>query len=369
MDDRRRVLVLVKGLGIGGAERLISSGSAYWDTDRFDYHVAYVLPWKDALVPELERRGIPVTCIGGNRGFDPLVPLRWRSLVKRFRPDVVHAHLPTAGILARLFTRGPVVYTEHNIASSYKTITRLANRLTYGMNAVAVAVSDAVLESIADFPGGPHRMIENGVAVEGGTDRQVPVREELDIEDSTALVVHVGNIRPHKGHATLLAAAELLFADHHDVVVVSIGGEKFPGDRDRLETEARQRGIDGRIRFLGSRADALDFVAAADLFVNPADVEGLPVAILEAMALGKPVVATAVGGVPSVVIDGETGRLVPPKDPAALAKTIGELLDDPALRQRLGGAARELIERRYSLARMVERYENVYDEVLGAVRR
>nr|MBO2500942.1 glycosyltransferase [Acidimicrobiia bacterium] len=162
---------------------------------------------------------------------------------------------------------------------------------------------------------------------------------------------------------------ELLLASHEDVVIVSIGGEKFPGDLERLRNEAAARGIDSKIRFLGSRADALDFVAAADVFVNPADVEGLPVAILEAMALGKPVVATAVGGVPSVVLDGQTGRLVPPKNPEGLASAMAELLASSEERRRLAGNARALIERRFSLARMVERYENVYDEVLGAVRR
>ena len=103
--------------------------------------------------------------------------------------------------------------------------------------------------------------------------------------------------------------------------------------------------------------------------VNPADVEGLPVAILEAMALGKPVVATAVGGVPSVVIDGETGRLVPPKDPVSLASAVAELLAKPELRHSLGTKGRDLIESRYGLARMVERYEDLYEQVLGVARR
>lgn len=367
--DGPRIVVLVKGLGIGGAERLIASGSAYWDTDRFDYHVVYVLPWKDALVAEIEGRGFPVTCIGGRRGFDPLVPLRWRKLVKRLQPDLVHAHLPTAGILARLFTKCPVVYTEHNVAGSYRPITRWLNRLTYSKNAAAIAVSDAVLDSISAFPGGPHRMVENGVAVEVAFDAAAGARRELGIDASTRLVVHVGNIRPHKGHATLLAAAELIVKEHDDVVVVSIGGEKYPGDLERLQTAATERGISSRVRFLGSRPDALAFVAAADVFVNPADVEGLPVAILEAMALGKPVAATAVGGVPSVVIHDETGLLVGPKDPEGLADAVGSLLSDGERRRRLGDNAQRLIADRYSLSGMVGEYEKIYDHVLKRANR
>lgn len=360
-----RVLVLVKGLGIGGAERLIASGAEHWDRETFDYHVAYVLPWKDALVPALEDLGVSVTCIGGNRGFDPLTAVRFRKLLAEFRPTLVHAHLPATGILARLVAgRVPVVYTEHNIADSYRQPTRTLNRMTYGRNTSVIAVSNAVGESLEGFPGPAPIVIENGVSVTVDEERARAARAELGLDDEP-LLVHVGNIRPHKGHQNLTEAAVHLFAAHPTVHVVSIGGEKFPGDLDRVRAEATRLGVDGRLRFLGSRPDALDFVAASDMFVNPADVEGLPVAILEAQAMGKPVVATAVGGVPSVVIDGETGRLVPPKEPAALATAILDVLGDPEKMASFGKGGRELVEEKYGLARMIERYEALYRDVIG----
>jgi glycosyltransferase involved in cell wall biosynthesis len=119
-----------------------------------------------------------------------------------------------------------------------------------------------------------------------------------------------------------------------------------------------------RIRFLGSRSDALRFVAAADVVVNPSDFEGLPVAVLEAMALGRPVVATAVGGVPGVVTPGTSGILVEPRDPIALAAAVDTLLDDPEDAGRIGANAIEVVQERYGLQAMVRSVESVYRAVL-----
>ena len=158
-DDRARVLVLIKGLGIGGAERLISEGSEHWDRERFDYRVAYFLPWKDHLVGHLQSNGVVVDCIGSDKGLGPRAYGKLRSLISRWEPDIIHTHLPTAGIMARLATSRPVVHTEHNLVGSYRQPTRSANRLTYGRNAAVIAVSDAVAQSLHGYPGPAPRVI------------------------------------------------------------------------------------------------------------------------------------------------------------------------------------------------------------------
>jgi hypothetical protein len=134
MGDRRiRVLVVIKGLGMGGAEQLILESARVWNRDRFEYEVAYVLPWKDQLVDAIRTTGIPVHCIGGEKGSMGLGTIRrFRDLVRRFDPDVVHSHLPATGVMTRLFGGRPVVYTEHNLADSYRFPTGFLNRLTYG---------------------------------------------------------------------------------------------------------------------------------------------------------------------------------------------------------------------------------------------
>lgn len=361
MAPRPRVLVLVKGLGIGGAERLISEGATFWDTDAFEYRVAYILPWKDQLVPDLKERGFPVDCLGGSRWR---VPLRLRYLLRTYRPDLIHAHLPTTGVLARFTFSAPVVYTEHNVTSSYRLLTRMANYGTYWRNAAAIAVSDAVAASLEGYPGPEPVVIPNGVAVSASDADRRRVRTELGIDDGRPLVVQVGNIRPWKGHATLIAAVEPLLAAVPDVLVVSIGAEKSAGDLERVRAEARNRGVGDRIRFLGRRSDAIGFVAAADVFVNPSDMEGLPLVVLEAMTLGTPVVATSVGGVPSVVVDGETGVLVPPGRPSELADAMANLLRDRNRAATLADRARVLAVEGHGLERMVRANEAVYAAVL-----
>jgi glycosyltransferase involved in cell wall biosynthesis len=364
MGRRPTVLVLIKGLGIGGAERLIADGAAFWNRDRYDYRVAYVLPWKDQVVGELEALDVPVRCIGTARGLRPPVYRTLRSLMAEWGVDLIHAHLPTTGILARLVGGAPVVYTEHNVVGSYRLPTRIANRLTYPRNAAVIAVSDAVGESLEGYPGPDARVIANGVSARRDPDAAASARAEAGAEAGETFIVHVGNIRPHKGHSNLIAAVAHLVETHPDVRVISIGGEKYDGDLERVRTEAEEAGVGDRLAFLGRRVDARAFTEAADIYVNPADFEGLPVSILEAMALGRPVVATDVGGVPSIIREG-TGILVPPKDPEALAAAVGALIDDPERASMLGKGAEALVEDEFGLERMIRRTEAVYEEVLG----
>ncbi len=362
---RAKVLVLIKGLGIGGAERLISEAPPFWDRERFDYRVAYLLPWKDQLVPELRAAGVEVDQIGDGK-LGPATFAAVRSHLASLNPDIVHAHLPSTGILARLTSRAPVIYTEHNVVSSYRQPTRLINRITYGRNSRLIAVSQAVADSVRGYPGPDPLVIPNGVSVSVGPDERIAARQELGIDDDKVLIAHVGNIRPHKGHSNLIkAVAAMKGSGARDFLVVSIGGEKHEGDLERIRSEAAAAGIEDAFVALGRREDALSFVGAADLMANPSDHEGLPLAILEAMSLGKPVVATSVGGVPSVIEDRANGLLVPPREPEALAAGLTELIDDTDLRERLGKQAQEDAVARHGLGPMVKEVERVYEDVLA----
>ena len=364
MVDRPTVLIVIKGLGLGGAEKLVAEGARLWDRDQFDYRVAFALPWKDALVPALEALDVPVLCMGTSRGFLPPSWLRLRKLIEDQGVDLVHAHLPSVGVISRLVCRVPIVYTEHNVAQSYRLPLRFANRASYGRNSRTIAVSQSVADSVANYPGSGARVIPNGVVASVQPEDAEVARRELGLDGSTPLVVHVGNIRPHKGHANLIAAATHLRRRSPSTKVVSIGGEKRAGDLERVTSMAREAGEESTIRFLGSRTDALNFLAAADVVVNPSDVEGLPVSILEAMALSRPIVATAVGGVPTVVRHEQTGLLVPPRAPAALALAIDSLLDQPELAGKLGRSASSLVEKEYGLEGMVRAVEDVYRSAL-----
>lgn len=361
---RPRILILIKGLGIGGAERLISEGSRFWSSDEFEYRVAYVLPWKDQLVPDLKANGIDSVCIGGRSSLLN-APIRFRRLLRAWRPALIHAHLPATGILARMMTSRSVIYTEHNLAGSYRATTRRLNRLTYGRNREVIAVSDAVAESLAGYPGPRPRLIPNGVIVTTSDAIRRRVREELNIEADRPLVVHVGNIRPWKGHTTLIKAVRSLQEWIPGVAVVSIGAEKHAGDLERVRREADEAGTGATLRFLGRRADAVDFIASADVFMNPSDVEGLPLVVLEAMMTGTPIAATAAGGVPAVIRDGETGRLVPVGEPRALAAAVADLITDSHGAKEMARRARKVAESDFGLEAMVTAHEALYRDVIN----
>jgi glycosyltransferase involved in cell wall biosynthesis len=364
-SDQIRILILIKGLGIGGAETLIAESARLWDRRVFEYRVVFMLPWKDQLVRSLHDQGVAVDCLDWRKAPGVGAVLRLRRLCQDWAPHLIHSHLPAAGLLARLALPGHRhVYTEHNIVASYRQPTRWLNRATYNRNRAVIAVSEAVANSVQGYPGPKPNVIPNGVAVRVDTDQVSRVREELEIGHDVPLVVHVGNIRPHKGHVTLIESTRLLLKEIPEAVVVSLGGEKYQGDLARVRGATKEAGIEGNLRFMGRRHDARAFLAAADVVVNPADVEGLPVSVLEAMALHRPVVATAVGGVPSVVENEVTGLLVPPGNPEQLAAALIRALTSPEAKG-WGDEAARLVSRDFGLDRMVAAYEDVYREVLG----
>lgn len=343
---------------------LISESARFWDRDRFEYRVAYMLPWKDHFVQQIADRGVQVECLDWRRPPGLTAGRRLRRMARGWQPHVVHSHLPAAGILARLTVADSAhVYTEHNIVSSYRRPTRLLNRVTYSRNRAVITVSDAVAKSVAGYPGPRPTVIPNGVAIEVPPEEASRTRSELGLKTGDPLVVHVGNIRPHKGHHTLVDAARLLLQEVPDATVISIGAEKHAGALARLRERARDLGIEDRLRFLGGRDDAKSFLAAADVVVNPADVEGLPVTLLEALALAKPVVATSVGGVPSVIEHERTGLLVPPDRPEELASALTRALSAPEAAE-WGNQGALVVEESFGLDRMVTSYEALYESVL-----
>lgn len=343
---------------------LIAESARFWDRDRFDYRVAYMLPWKDHFVQPLSDRGVEVECLDWERPPGLAAARRLQRIARAWQPDIVHSHLPAAGVLARLTVLDSAhVYTEHNIVSSYRRSTRLLNRVSYSRNRAVITVSDAVAGSIANYPGPRPTVVPNGVAIEVSPEEASRARSELGLETDDPLVVHVGNVRPHKGHQTLVDAAHLLLQDIPNATVISIGAEKHAGALTRLRERARDLGIEDRLRFLGGRDDARSFLAAADVVVNPADVEGLPITLLEALALAKPVVATSVGGVPSVIHHESTGLLVSPGRPEELASALARALTSPEAAD-WGNQGALVVGKSFGLDRMVAAYEALYESVI-----
>ena len=185
------------------------------------------------------------------------------------------------------------------------------------------------------------------------------LRQLLGVGPDTKVVVAVGRLSPEKGPHTLLEAAELMGSTADTRVIVLIGDGFLSED---LKESIQQRNLTGRVRLLGFRRDAQELMAQADLLVNPSVSEGLPNVILEAFALGTPVVATDVGGVSEIVRDGETGRLVPPSHPQALAERIEEALSNEGKTREMVRAAGQLVRREFTFQVQLEKLQRIYDQ-------
>lgn len=364
----RGVLIVIKGLGRGGAEQLLLSGVPYLDTERYRYQFAYLLPWKDSLVPELTGAGFPVHCLDGARGAGWVG--RLRALVRREGIALVHAHSPVAAAGVRVVAgrRTRVVYTEHNLWDRYHPATFAANLATFPGNDHVFAVSQTVRDSIR-YPGPLrllpmppvetlHHGLDPAAAAAPGRDG---VRAELGIPEDAPLVGSVANFKAAKDHATLLRAAARVREAIPSVRFLLVGQGPLEADTRRLAAEL---GLDGTVMFAGFRTDARRLMDSFDAFALSSTYEGLPIALIEAMATGCPAVVTRVGGTPEVVADGVQGFLVPPRDPAALADGLVRLLGDRDLRAGMGAAAAARAQD-FDIRTAVRRMEQVYAQLLA----
>jgi glycosyltransferase involved in cell wall biosynthesis len=367
-----RVLWLIKGLGLGGAERLLTSTAARIHRDRFDVEVVYLLPRNATFEPVLEAYGIPTLCLDARWTVESAWPWRLSRLLWERRYDLIHTHSPVPAAAARLAAPSATrfVHTEHNLWTSYRRPTYVANALTYRRNSAVLAVSDAVAATIVPaWWVGPGRQptvetLHHGVdvgAASRGHDARRTARERLGMDPGAFVMGAVGSFTPQKDHAGLLAAIDRVRRQRQRVQLLLMGAGPLDAS---LRAIVRDRGLQTTVRFLGARTDVRELLPGLDLFVLSSRFEGLPIALLEAMASGVACVSTAVGGVPEALEDGREGRLVPPHDPTALAGAILELLDDPMRRRDLATAGAARIRRDFSMDRAVGRIEDLYEQVL-----
>jgi glycosyltransferase involved in cell wall biosynthesis len=376
---RPRVLLLIKGLGLGGAERLLVDVMAARDRGRFHYEVAYVLASQAALVPAMEATGVPVHNLGGSASAD----LRWTGALRRLLVgghfDVLHAHLPYTAALGRLVAltvprrrRPALVYTEHSLWNKAAIVTKALNRATVGIDQALIVVSMAARDALPPALRSRARVVVHGVdrarfasLLERRSTLRHDVRAELGVADDELIALTVANMRSEKGYDVLLEAAGLVVAAGSPVRFVSVGRGPLESE---LAAAADAAGIAGSILFLGTRTDTARLMAGADIFVLPSHQEGLPVALMEAMSAGLPVVATVVGGVPDVVTDDAEGLLVPAGRADLLAEAVSRLARDGTLRARLARAslARSAL---FDVRNAAQSIESVYAELLDARRR
>ncbi|MER3479063.1 MAG: glycosyl transferase family 1 [Meiothermus sp.] len=362
--------MLTTGLAYGGAETQLVRLATRLKARGWDVRVVSMLP-PQAYVEELESAGIPVDSLGMRRGVpDPRAIFRLAGILRRERPLVLHSHMVHANLLARLarpLVRVPVlVCTAHNIIEGGRH-RELAYRLTDPLCDITTQVSRAGLEryvKVGAVPAHKIRFVPNGV----DTDRFQPdqdarnrLRKELGLGTEFAWLA-VGRFEEAKDYPNMLRAFARVQKARPDARLLIAGQGPSRAEAEELVAKL---GLTEVVRFLGVRKDIPELLNAADAYVMSSAWEGMPMVLLEASASGLPVVATHVGGNAEVVLDGQSGFLVPPKDPEALAGAMLRLMSlSPEAREAMGRAGRAHVEANYALDRVVDRWEALYKELL-----
>jgi glycosyltransferase involved in cell wall biosynthesis len=381
-DTRRRpvrVLQVIDSLPPGGAEQLVVSTARHLDRDRFEIHVCGLQPTgsDSPVVRSLDTLGVPIHRARGRRPHDPFHAVEVLRIIRDHQIDIVHGHLPYAISMsapASALSRRPLVATVHSTAEFRRGRSVLTDAAkgfvlrTFPRRVIACApvVRDEVLGPLG-VPARRVRLLPNAIDVDAFKSPGCPVdvqevRRSLLAGRGGPLVLSVGSTTRAKAHHRMVEALPALVARHPEVALAIVGR---PGDN---QAHVRDRiaglGMEGHVNLAGARGDLPAVLAASDVFVLPSDREGLPLALLEAMAAGTPVVATAVGGVPAVVEDGVTGRLVRPGDGAGLATAILDVLGEPDVAREGAARAREQVRARYDIGPWVAGLEALYLELL-----
>jgi glycosyltransferase involved in cell wall biosynthesis len=363
----------VAGSSIHGVSRLFSWWFPRYDPSRFDVGLVG-LKSEEPASRRLGEQGIPVHHLGRGR-FDPRILTDLIGLSRRRGVRVLHVHGYAASDFGRLAARAVgavLVLHEHFADPRMPAYQSLADRVLAPLTHRAIAVSGSTRDFLVNerfVPADRVRLIWNGAPLDEfapvSRERALAVRRELRLGDDSPVVGAIGRLNTQKGHAYLLEAAPAVVAAHPSVRFLVAGDGDLMAP---LQEQARALGLGDRVRFAGHRADVPDILGAIDVLAIPSLYEGTPLALFEAMAAGKAIVATAVDGCAEVLDDGATARLVPSRDPKALATAIAALLSDRGERSRLSAAARAA-SRRYDIATCVAQMQDLYDEALASTSR
>ncbi len=355
---------------MGGAEKLLAASVPYWDQERFEYEIGYLLPWKDALVSEFESKQIKVTCFNAKGTVDWAAYRRIGRYIQKERFDIVHSHLPITGLVGRIASRWHgvkgVVYTEHGSWKRLNRITRWATDLTLHMNDLTIAVSEDVANSISSRHRDRVQTILNGIDCRSFSverNERLEIRQELGIDADAFVIGKIANFLPVKQHETLIQAFAQFHREHSDSRLVLVG--QFRERDDYIRRVAKEQGVDSKVIITGPRTDVPRILRSLDLFAMSSRSEGLPVSLLEALACSLPVVCTEVGGIPGVVTDGEEGFLVPVGDAKLMAQRFDQLYLNQDLRKQMGAAGERLINENYDISQMVKKVESEYCHILA----
>ena len=309
---------------------------------------------------ELKRTGVAWSRVPARRDLDPVLAARAARAVRALRPDIVHTHLVHAdayGALAAATAGAALISTKHNDDPFRAGPFRRVERLLARRASAVICITEALARFNAERVGIPPQKL---VVIHYGLDEPPPVwgpNPPVELPAGVRVLLGIGRLSEQKDYETAVRALPAILEAEPRAVLVVLG--EGP-ERGRLEALARELGVGEAVILPGRAGDVNAWLGRAELFVHPCGWEGFGLVLLEAMLAGLPVVASEVSAVPEIVADGETGLLVPPGEPDALARAVTAVLADAARRAALGEAGRTRAHERFSVAHMAERTLRVY---------
>jgi len=371
-----RLFYLITGTSVGGAEKALLDLCTSLDKTRYEITVGS-LKGKGLIGEQLENEGIELVSFALKERtnlpglFSSLfMVFKVARLLRKKKADIIHTFLFRANLIGRIAARLvgiPIIISSLRTMEEEKRYQLFLERITSFMVDKYIAVSEKVKEhAISHSKIPPDRIVTiyNGVRLNGERVDSDPgaTRKALHISLSDRVVMVIGRLRWEKGHAYLIDAMDNIRKRMPEVKLIIVGDGE---EEKRLKDKARQLFLTETVLFTGVRGDVPALLAIAELVVLPSLWEGMPNCLLEAMNAGKPVVATTVGGVPEVVLDGDTGILVPPRDSKALAEAIIKILSRKEEALLMGTRGKKRVAQCFPLEKSIHAIEMVYQEVLN----
>ena len=368
MIKKYRIVYLITDLNIGGAEKSLYQLVTHLNRDKFS-PIVYSLSGGSKIAEKLRTKDIEVVCLGAKSKIDITVLLKLVRLLKKQKPNILHTYLFHANFIGRIAGRTagvPLIISSVRTMEKQKWHHVYLNMLTCWMVDKETCVSRDVGRFVRKYAKVPYRKlttIYNGIDLKDihiakNADEK---KGELSINQFSHIIGTVGHLTTAKGIVYLLKAFKLVLKDFPGACLLIIGNGP---DEKKLKKLALELDIKASVQFLGFREDALEIINTMDVFVLPSLWEGMPNVVLEAYALGKPVVSTKVGGANEIIIDGKTGFLVSPGNWQSFAQSVTKLLKNPDIRKEFGIKGKEFISINFSLDRMVKDTERLYEDLI-----
>ena len=366
-----RILHIISDSNIGGAGRCLVNYLRHHDRSRFS--VSVILPRGSLLIPQIAALDVPYIEVDGiaERSFSPAAVRALSRILKREQPHIVHTHGSFSGRIAAKLCGSRIVYTRH---SAFPVSPRLQKGVFHHLNGfvngffadIVIAVSPAARENLIESGIAPGiiRLVGNGVSPlsPAGEEHLAALRSEWQIPDGCFLAGYPARLEDYKGHDLLLEAAKNLKAEGREFFILIAGRGN---QEQKLREQAQTMGVSDRVQFLGFVEDMAGFLSLLTVQLNcSTQSEACSMSIIEGMSLGLPTVASRCSGNPWLVEDGVTGLLFENNSPEALTTALKKLMDDPALVQELGIAARASYEARFTGEMFAANLERVYSEIL-----